>query len=50
MRPGGLGTRRSSDRAVIVLPQPDSPTIASVSAPRTCERDVVDGLDDARRA
>ena len=35
MRPGGLGTSRSSDKAVIVLPQPDSPTIANVSARRT---------------
>ena len=35
MRPGGLGTRRISDSAVIVLPQPDSPTIASVSRGRT---------------
>jgi hypothetical protein len=35
MRPGGFGTRRSNDNAVIVLPQPDSPTIANVSDPRT---------------
>jgi hypothetical protein len=35
MRPGGLGTRRSKDSAVIVLPQPLSPTIASVSPRRT---------------
>ena len=34
MRPGGFGTRRSSDSAVIVLPQPLSPTIAKVSARR----------------
>ena len=30
-RPGGLGTSRINDSEVIVLPQPDSPTIASVS-------------------
>ena len=35
MRPGGLGTRRNNDNAVIVLPQPDLPTIANVSEPRT---------------
>ena len=46
MRPGGLGTRRSSDNAVIVLPQPDSPTIANVSDAAYRERDVIDGLDD----
>ena len=32
MRPGGSGTSRMSDSAVMLLPQPDSPTIASVSA------------------
>ena len=31
MRPGGSGIRRISDSAVMLLPQPDSPTIASVS-------------------
>src|SRR5260370_641219 len=31
MRPGGEGTRRSTDSAVTLLPQPDSPTIARVS-------------------
>ena len=31
MRPGGSATRRMSDSAVTLLPQPDSPTIASVS-------------------
>ena len=31
MRPGGSGTSRISDSAVMLLPQPDSPTIASVS-------------------
>src|SRR3954451_3276059 len=31
MRPGGDGTRRSTDSAVTLLPQPDSPTIAKVS-------------------
>ena len=32
IRPGGFGTSRSNDNAVIVFPQPDSPTIANVSA------------------
>src|SRR5215831_18932444 len=31
MRPGGSGTSCMSDKAVILLPQPDSPTMASVS-------------------
>ena len=31
MRPGGSGTSRIRDSAVMLLPQPDSPTIASVS-------------------
>src|SRR5882672_10962004 len=31
IRPGGSGTRRSSESAVTVLPEPDSPTSASVS-------------------
>src|SRR3974390_3141212 len=31
IRPGGSGTSRISDNAVMLLPQPDSPTIASVS-------------------
>ncbi len=35
MRPGGLGIRRISDSAVMLLPQPDSPTIASVSPEAT---------------
>src|ERR1041385_1722704 len=34
MRPGA-GTRRSTDRAVIVLPQPDSPTTPTVSPSST---------------
>ena len=29
--PGGSGTRRTSDSAVTLLPQPDSPTRPSVS-------------------
>jgi len=33
--PGGSGTRRMIDSAVTLLPQPDSPTIASVSPRRT---------------
>ena len=35
MRPGGSGIRRISDSAVMLLPQPDSPTIASVSPAAT---------------
>ena len=35
MRPGGLGTSRMIDSALTLLPQPDSPTIASVSPRRT---------------
>src|SRR5713101_3997211 len=31
IRPGGFGTSRMSESAVTLLPQPDSPTIASVS-------------------
>src|SRR4249919_241265 len=31
IRPGGFGIRRSTDSAVTLLPDPDSPTIASVS-------------------
>ena len=34
-RPGGSGTSRITDSAVTLLPQPDSPTIASVSPRRT---------------
>ena len=34
MRAAGLGMIRSSDRAVMVLPQPDSPTMPSVSPSR----------------
>ena len=38
MRPGGSATRRMRESAVTLLPQPDSPTIASVS-PRSSEND-----------
>ena len=38
MRPGGSAIRRMSESAVTLLPQPDSPTIASV-APRSSEKD-----------
>ena len=31
MRPGGSATRRMSESAVTLLPQPDSPTMARVS-------------------
>ncbi len=33
--PGGLGTRRMTESAVTLLPQPDSPTMARVSPRRT---------------
>ena len=35
MRPGGSGISRIIDSAVMLLPQPDSPTIASVSPDAT---------------
>ena len=35
IRPGGSATRRSTDSAVTLLPQPDSPTTPSVSPIRT---------------
>ena len=35
MRPGGSGMSRISDSAVMLLPQPDSPTIARVSPEAT---------------
>ena len=47
MRPGGSGISRISDSAVMLLPQPDSPTIASVSPEATLEVDAVHRLDDA---
>ena len=31
MRPGGVGMRRMIDSAVTLLPEPDSPTMATVS-------------------
>ena len=34
MRAAGLGIRRNKERAVMVLPQPDSPTIPRVSPSR----------------
>ena len=41
--PGGIS--RSSDRLVIVLPDPDSPTMPSVSPGRDREAHAVDGFD-----
>ena len=35
MRPGGSATRRRTDSAVTLLPQPDSPTTPSVSPAAT---------------
>ena len=48
MRPGGLGTRPMIDSAVTLLPQPDSPTMASVR-PGDVEADAVDGGEFAAR-
>ena len=48
IRPGGSGTSRMIDSALTLLPQPDSPTIASVSPRRTRERDVVDRPEQPR--
>ena len=42
-------SRPSSARFVTLLPEPDSPTIPSVSPRWTRERQAVDGLDDAVR-
>ena len=46
MRPP-LGSRCMIDSAVIVLPQPDSPTTPSVSPSATCKRHAVNGVHDA---
>ena len=43
-------SRRSISRAVVDLPQPDSPTIPSVSPSRHGQRDVLDRVDTAMRA
>ena len=37
MRPGGCGTRPMIDSAVTLLPQPDSPTMASVRPASTAK-------------
>ena len=42
MRPGGCSSR-TIDSAVMVLPQPDSPTMPSVSTGRNREADVLHG-------
>ena len=47
MRPGGSGIRRISESAVMLLPQPDSPTIDNVSPRGHGEVDTVDRFDDA---
>ena len=47
MRAGGIGSRRRIDSAVTLLPQPDSPTIASVSPGIDVEAHAVDRAHDA---
>ena len=42
-RPGGVGIRRMIESAVTLLPEPDSPTMATVSPGADVEGDVVDG-------
>ena len=44
------GNRPTIDRHVVVLPQPDSPTMPSVSPASQGEADAVDRLDDALAA
>ena len=45
--PGGLGMRRRMERALTVLPQPDSPDEAEDLAGHDVVADAVDGVDDA---
>ena len=45
--PGGLGIRRMIERFVTDLPEPDSPTMPSVSPRSQVEADAVNRLDDA---
>ncbi len=45
--PGGVGISRNTDSAVTLLPDPDSPTSATVSPGRDVEADVVHGGDRA---
>ena len=47
MRPGGIAISFSTDIAVTVLPQPDSPTTPSVSPRSMREVDAVDRLHHA---
>ncbi len=47
MRAGGIGSSRRIDSAVTLLPQPDSPTTASVSPGMHVERHAVDRAHDA---
>ena len=47
MRPGGCGIRPRIDIVLTLLPEPDSPTIPSVSPGIDVVRDAVDGVDDA---
>ena len=47
MRPVSGAISRRIDSAVTDLPQPDSPTMPSVSPGREIERDAVDGAHDA---
>ena len=47
MRPGGVGMSRMIDRFVTDLPEPDSPTMPSVSPRRQVEAHAVDRPHDA---
>ena len=48
MRPGGDGTSRMTASDVTVLPEPDSPTMPSISPGAHVEADVVDDGGRAR--
>ena len=50
IRPGGLGMRRMMESAVMLLPQPLSPTSARASPFLDVERDAVDGFHHAPRS
>jgi hypothetical protein len=50
MRPPPCSTRRITESAVTDLPEPDSPTTATVSPRPDGEREVADGDDRALRS
>ena len=50
MRPSSGSSSRTRQRASVDLPQPNSPTMPSVSPRRDLERDVVQRMDGRRRA